>query len=269
GRRLEDDVTRIELQAVSGIVLAAIGLWYDDYDPLTSPSPVTTDLLDVLTFTTGVESNDTTFKTAFPYVQAPWSGDGKCSGTVIDYLAEAGECSAPGDLAANVITDSSAQLSFSLNGSLAYTVSYTAIGSGISNTVVTTSSPENITGLAPCTTYKFKVSSICAATGKATSAISSFTTTGEDCGRFASNQMFANIFPNPAIDVINITCGVNGASPARIIDVTGKQYKEFVIPAYDGIQTVQIDVKTLPAGLYFLEIKNNGIKILNKFIKSE
>ncbi|MEQ1917211.1 MAG: DUF4331 domain-containing protein, partial [Gallionella sp.] len=31
GRRLEDDVTRIELQAVSGVVLAAIGLWYDDY----------------------------------------------------------------------------------------------------------------------------------------------------------------------------------------------------------------------------------------------
>ena len=31
GRRLEDDVTRIELQAVSGIALAAIGLWYDDF----------------------------------------------------------------------------------------------------------------------------------------------------------------------------------------------------------------------------------------------
>ncbi|QMU30004.1 DUF4331 family protein [Adhaeribacter radiodurans] len=34
GRRLEDDVTRIELQAVSGIVLAAVGLGYDDYDPM-------------------------------------------------------------------------------------------------------------------------------------------------------------------------------------------------------------------------------------------
>ena len=33
GRRLEDDVTRIELQAVSGVALAAIGLWYDDFDP--------------------------------------------------------------------------------------------------------------------------------------------------------------------------------------------------------------------------------------------
>ncbi|MEO6758589.1 MAG: DUF4331 domain-containing protein, partial [Saprospiraceae bacterium] len=47
GRRLEDDVTRIELQAVGGIVLAAIGLWYDDYIPGTTPSPVTPQLLNV------------------------------------------------------------------------------------------------------------------------------------------------------------------------------------------------------------------------------
>ena len=33
GRRLEDDVIKIELQAVGGAVLAAIGLWYDDYTP--------------------------------------------------------------------------------------------------------------------------------------------------------------------------------------------------------------------------------------------
>ena len=77
GRRLEDDVTRIELQAVSGVALAAIGLWYDDY---VTGSPVTTDLLKVLTYTTGIEKNDTTFKKAFPYVQSPWSGFGKCGG---------------------------------------------------------------------------------------------------------------------------------------------------------------------------------------------
>jgi hypothetical protein len=78
GRRLEDDVTRIELQAVSGVVLAAIGLWYDDY---VSGNPVTQDLLDVLTYTTGIEANDTTYKANFPYVQAPWSGFGRCGGT--------------------------------------------------------------------------------------------------------------------------------------------------------------------------------------------
>ena len=74
GRRLEDDVTRIELQAVGGVVLAAVGLWYDDYTVGTSPSPVTPQLGRVLGFTLNVEKNDTTFRAGFPYVQTPWSG---------------------------------------------------------------------------------------------------------------------------------------------------------------------------------------------------
>jgi hypothetical protein len=175
GRRLEDDVTRIELQAVSGIVLAVLGLGYDDYAPVTGtatlcsvkrgssvdfdnnipknamvtdivsatygsgtgstcsnfvygscqvdirsqlkallasvdpsalgyndviaflaslgdPCPgtvnsiqvvvsyqmpgslATQDLVDVLTFTTGIEANDAAFQTKFPFEQKPWSG---------------------------------------------------------------------------------------------------------------------------------------------------------------------------------------------------
>ncbi len=85
GRRLEDDVTRIELQAVSGIVLAAIGLWYDDYDPLTSPSPVTPQLLNVISYDTKINHNDASFGIAFPYVAMPWSGTSKCSGEKVDY----------------------------------------------------------------------------------------------------------------------------------------------------------------------------------------
>jgi hypothetical protein len=74
GRRLEDDVTTIELQAVSGVALAAIGLWYDDYHPNTSPSPVTDMLKNVLTFSAGPTKNDTTFQPQFPFVQLPWRG---------------------------------------------------------------------------------------------------------------------------------------------------------------------------------------------------
>jgi hypothetical protein len=73
GRRLEDDVTRIELQAVGGVALAAIGLWYDDY-VAGSPNPVTQDLVNVLTYSTGVERNDKPFSTTFPYLAAPWAG---------------------------------------------------------------------------------------------------------------------------------------------------------------------------------------------------
>jgi hypothetical protein len=78
GRRLEDDVTRIELQAVGGVVLAAIGLWYDDFIPGTTPSPVTPNLISVLTYSTGVDANDVAFKPAFPYVQAPFAGNYIC-----------------------------------------------------------------------------------------------------------------------------------------------------------------------------------------------
>jgi hypothetical protein len=83
GRRLEDDVTRIELQAVSGIVLAALGLWYDDYNPKSSPSPVTPDLVSVISYSTGIDKNDTALLTyfgqpRFPYEQLPWSGKHNC-----------------------------------------------------------------------------------------------------------------------------------------------------------------------------------------------
>ena len=72
GRRLEDDVTTIELQAVGGVVLAAIGLWYDDYK--NDGMPVTTNLVNVLSFSAGPTKNDTTFKAGFPYLQTPWRG---------------------------------------------------------------------------------------------------------------------------------------------------------------------------------------------------
>ena len=68
------------MQAVSGVVLAAIGLWYDDYNPNANPaqSPVTPQLVNVLTYSTGVDANDKAFKTSFPYVAAPWAGTDIC-----------------------------------------------------------------------------------------------------------------------------------------------------------------------------------------------
>jgi Domain of unknown function (DUF4331)/Secretion system C-terminal sorting domain len=85
GRRLEDDVTKIELQAVAGVALAAIGLWYDDYTA-GGANPVTQDLLDVLTYSTGVDTNDVAFRSAFPFVAMPWSGTGVAGGMEVPFL---------------------------------------------------------------------------------------------------------------------------------------------------------------------------------------
>lgn len=78
GRRLEDDVTRIELQAVGGVVLAAIGLWYDDRN--IGENVLTNGLIGTLGYTAGAESNDVAFSIAFPYVARPWSGYSNHSG---------------------------------------------------------------------------------------------------------------------------------------------------------------------------------------------
>ena len=80
GRRLEDDVTRIELQAVAGLVLAAIGLPYDDFEA--GGSLVTADLGGVLNYTTGIEENDEPFRGSFPYLALPHDPKGECSGEV-------------------------------------------------------------------------------------------------------------------------------------------------------------------------------------------
>ena len=72
GRRLEDAVDKIELKAVGGLVLAAIGLPFDDFVP--GQSPITPQLVKELGFTGGVERNDTTIRATFPYVQTPWQG---------------------------------------------------------------------------------------------------------------------------------------------------------------------------------------------------
>jgi hypothetical protein len=85
GRRLEDDVTKIELQAVGGVALAAIGLWYDDYI-VGGTNPVTQDLLDVLTYSTGIDTNDVPFSASFPYVAQPWSGTGEAGGLEVPFM---------------------------------------------------------------------------------------------------------------------------------------------------------------------------------------
>jgi hypothetical protein len=74
GRRLEDDVTTIELQAVGGLVLAAVGLPFNDavagdYADLASPL-----LVGHLTYNAGPTHNDVPFPGTFPYLADPHRG---------------------------------------------------------------------------------------------------------------------------------------------------------------------------------------------------
>ena len=74
GRRLEDDVTTIAFQAVGGVVLAAVGLPYDDatagdYSDLLSPN-----FASALNFVAGPTKNDLELPDGFPYLADPHNG---------------------------------------------------------------------------------------------------------------------------------------------------------------------------------------------------
>ena len=74
GRRLEDDATTIELQAVGGLVLAAVGLPFDDAVEGDYSDLVSQMLVNALGFVAGPTANDVPLLSYFPYMANPHRG---------------------------------------------------------------------------------------------------------------------------------------------------------------------------------------------------
>ena len=74
GRRLEDDVTTISLQAVGGLVLAAVGLPFDDATKSDYSDLASAKLVAELTYNAGPTHNDVPLSSVFPYLANPHRG---------------------------------------------------------------------------------------------------------------------------------------------------------------------------------------------------
>ncbi|MDE3058289.1 MAG: DUF4331 family protein [Bacteroidota bacterium] len=74
GRRLEDDVVSISLQAVGGLVLAAVGLPFDDAKQGDYSDLASAKLVAELSYTAGPTANDVPLSDAFPYLADPHRG---------------------------------------------------------------------------------------------------------------------------------------------------------------------------------------------------
>lgn len=74
GRRLEDDVTTIELQAVGGLVLAAVGLPFDDAVAPDYSDLLSSQLIAELTYNAGPTQNDISLLPNFPFLADPHRG---------------------------------------------------------------------------------------------------------------------------------------------------------------------------------------------------
>jgi hypothetical protein len=257
GRRLEDDVTTIELQAVSGVALAAIGLWYDDYNT-NGNNPVSNQLVNVISFNAGVTANDTTFKTGFPYVQAPWRGfvganyacpvNTPLPVNFVDFTANIS-----GD---NVVLDwqvtnevnnnhydieQSTGASFSKVGTVNATV-----GGGIKNYSFTHTTPtKNATNY-----YRIKQVDN---DGK-------FSYSPIRSVRFDSKTELT-VTPNPASSFINISSTQSNIN-IGIFDGNGKKVATKLLTSGNA----RIDISSLSSGTYIVIAESNGATVASKKI---
>ena len=256
GRRLEDDVTTIELQAVSGVALAAIGLFYDDYTVGDSTGGVTTDLLNVLTFNAGITHNDTTFRDCYPYIQTPWRGfvgdqykgeDSVLAVTFTSFVANAvNKTSVLQWQVADQVNTARYEIERSNNAN-----NYTKIG-----TVAADDKASN---------YKY----IDATPSLSQTNFYRIKEIDKDGKSIYSQVRFINfqisntlsITPNPATSYINVNSSIAGLQ-ITIYDELGKK----ILSQKLSGTSVQIPVGSLPKGIYTVIADNNGKRVDSKKI---
>ncbi|HEX8334408.1 MAG TPA: DUF4331 family protein [Segetibacter sp.] len=259
GRRLEDDVTTIELQAVGGVVLAAIGLWYDDYDPATSPSPATPQLIRTVSFTAGPTRNDTTFKTSFPFVQTPWRGFVGQS-----YVGPTATTALPASFLKFTAEKSGnqVQLTWDVTNEVnndRYEVEHN-VGNGNFRKVGTVNGRSG-----NANTYRFTHDSPIPSQSNFY-RIRQVDKDGKSSYspvrlvKFDMNTVMS-ITPNPATTFIRVSSNLNGLQ-ISLFDNNGKKLASKV--AANGV--AEFEIATLPKGVYMVVAENKGVRIESRKI---
>ncbi len=258
GRRLEDDVTTIELQAVGGVVLAAIGLWYDDYNT-NGGNAVSAQLINTISFSAGVTQNDTTFKTSFPYVQAPWRGFTGASyvgpvNTPLPVNFVAFTAAVAGDNVvlnwdvANEVNNNRYEVEQSIGGG-----AFTRIGTVLA-TAGSNAKSYTFTDVAPSKILinYYRIKQV------------------DNDGKFSYSPIRSAKFemkntitvaPNPASNFINVYTS-QGPLNVTLYDANGKK----VAIKNNVYGNVQFDITNLSKGTYIVVAENNGTRVASKTV---
>jgi len=180
-------------------------------------------------------------------------------------------CTSPSVLSTSLITNTKATLNWNdVPSALQYQISYkTAAGATWTN-LYATSLNYMLTGLSASTAYEWKVKGQCAAGWKDFTTTMSFTTLSTKEETENSELTEINIYPNPVGDVLNFSVPLaqSGMLQVNIIDLMGHIIISESINATIGSSNVQLDINTLPTGVYLLSVSNNN-QLVNtqKFIK--
>jgi len=89
----------------------------------------------------------------------------------------------------------------------------------------------------------------------------------KDVNNFANSSVNISIFPNPSEGVFNISVkGVSGKVQMKVIDVHGNDYRLLEIDGTNSIITEKLDLKELPAGVYFISFSCKDFSQVKKIV---
>lgn len=180
-------------------------------------------------------------------------------------------CTAPTGTAATNIKRKRATLTWNaVDGALSYTVQFRVAGSNnwtseatVTETAVTASSLSNNT------TYEWQVRSNCSGASSDFSPICSFTAGDSNSSACGGNRMietWVKAFPNPTTGelFLQVQMEVNDGLTIQLLDGMGRAVKQWM--AQDPAN-VELDIRDVPSGLYFVEVTNGAQREIIRVIK--
>ena len=171
-------------------------------------------------------------------------------------------CNTPTGLTATDITKTSVKLDWAQTGSNVsnWTINYKADGVSVWSTMTASSHPFTLTGLEQQTNYSAYVVANCTEGTSDPSNTISFRTAGDG---IADYEQSISLYPNPNSGRFIINNEQLIINNVQVYDVYGKLLKTVEVDA----NTIELDVRELASGMYFVRISTEKGVVIKSFVK--
>ncbi|MBK9730677.1 MAG: choice-of-anchor B family protein [Chitinophagaceae bacterium] len=187
------------------------------------------------------------------------------------------QCVVPTGLFADNLAAGTATLHWSDEYSSKYTITLKNNNTGVAQTLTSATNSFVATGLASCTSYKFKVKAKCPTGGTTVfSPFYSFTSGGNGCKVITESlagdetEKELAVYPNPFTDQFDISFSLEESAPVllSVYDVSGRKVKTVADETMEaGNQLLHVDASELQSGLYVCVLQSGDRVMTKKIVK--